>query len=167
MIERMRGDFVTEARAFARGMFLPTNSPALADSIVKGMAKADPEVAIPELQGLDAWGRGRQAAAVAALSTPVGLLVAGDKETPAFFRSGRGAVLLVGIERMPDAGHFLMLEDPDGFNARLRTLLTAAEAGARTAVVFPARPAHPAIGAGHGRTDSSDRGERYRGATGR
>lgn len=111
------------AVVIARGMFRPASPPPLADSIVNSMVNTGREVGIPALQGLEAWGRDRQAAAASALSARVGLIVAGSKPTPAFFEGGRGAALLVGVERMPDAGHFLMQEDPDSFNARLRSLI--------------------------------------------
>jgi pimeloyl-ACP methyl ester carboxylesterase len=123
MIERMRTDFDTEARAFARGMFRPASDPWLAKRVVDEMARMPPKVGISSLQGLAAWGTTRQTVAASALSARVGLLVAGNKPTPTFFTAGKGASLLVGIERMPDAGHFLMLEDPAGFNRRLRALI--------------------------------------------
>ena len=121
LIERMRTNYGVEARAFAQGMFRPTSPPELAGEVVNAMVKTPPEVGIPVLEGLRVWGKDRQADAMAALAVPVALIVAGSRPAPTQLQNSRAP--LVGVERIPDVGHFLMMEDPHAFNAALQRLL--------------------------------------------
>jgi pimeloyl-ACP methyl ester carboxylesterase len=126
VIDQLRPDFKTGVHSFVRkAMFLPTSPAALADSISEAMAAAPPEIALPALDSLHGWARDRQAAAVSALPAPVGLIMAaaGGAATAKFHRSTEGRPSL-GVEEVPGAGHFLMLELPSAFNAQLREMLS-------------------------------------------
>jgi pimeloyl-ACP methyl ester carboxylesterase len=126
MIDQLRTNFAAGTRAFVRkALFLPTSPAALADSIADAMASAPPEIALPAIDSILAWARDRQAAAVSALRKPAGLImtVGGGAATTTFQRSREGRPGL-GVEEVPGAGHFLMLEVPDAFNARLRGMLS-------------------------------------------
>jgi pimeloyl-ACP methyl ester carboxylesterase len=125
MVDQLRPDFAVQTRAFVRkALFIPTSPAALADSISDAMAAAPPEIALPALDSLLGWARDRQAAAVAALRPPAGLVMVagGGAATTKFQRSREGRPGL-GVEEVPGTGHFMMLEVPSAFNARLRGML--------------------------------------------
>jgi pimeloyl-ACP methyl ester carboxylesterase len=108
-----REDFVAATRALVRRMSGPATPDDLAEWVAADMSAAAPEAA------LDALGRavGNEPAAADALgrlTCPVVAINAGWRPTDAALaRHGVRSVVL------PGAGHFLMLEDPDGFNRLL------------------------------------------------
>ena len=126
VVDRLRPDFKAGTRAFIRkAMFLPTSPAALADSIADAMAAAPPEIALPAIDSLLVWARDRQAAAASALSAPTGLIMAaGGRAGTAKFQRAREGRPGLGVEEVPGAGHFLMLEVPSAFNTRLREMLS-------------------------------------------
>jgi pimeloyl-ACP methyl ester carboxylesterase len=129
-IEGMRRDFPAGVRAFVRqSLFLPSSSPALVASISEKMAAAPAAVALPTIQELPRWGRDRQDAAVAALKAPIGLIMGRNAPAPSGFQRARGVAPLI-VESVPDVGHFVMVEAPEVFNARLRILLSRLHRGA-------------------------------------
>jgi pimeloyl-ACP methyl ester carboxylesterase len=126
VVDQLRPNFAAGTRAFVRkALFLPTSPAALADSISDSMAAAPPEIALPAIDSMLAWARDRQDAAVSALRAPIGLIMmAGGRTATARFQRSRGTQPTIGIDEMPGAGHFLMLEIPDAFNAQLRVMLS-------------------------------------------
>ena len=126
MVDQLRPNFPVATRAFVRqALFLPTSPAVLADSISDAMAAAPPEIALPAMDSLLAWSRDRQAAAVSALPAPAGLImVAGGGATTKRFQRSRERRPGLGVEEVPGSGHFLMLEVPSAFNARLREILS-------------------------------------------
>jgi pimeloyl-ACP methyl ester carboxylesterase len=126
MTDQLRPNFAAGTRAFVRkALFLPTSPAALADSISDAMAAAPPEMALPALDSMLAWARDRQAAAVSALRAPTGLImVAGGRAATAKFQRSREGRPGLGVEEIPGTGHFIMLEVPSAFNARLREMLS-------------------------------------------
>jgi pimeloyl-ACP methyl ester carboxylesterase len=126
MTDQLRPNFAAGTRAFVRkALFLPTSPAALADSISDAMAAAPPEMALPALDSMLAWARDRQAAAVSALRAPTGLImVAGGRAGTAKFQRSREGRPGLGVEEVPGTGHFIMLEVPSAFNARLREMLS-------------------------------------------
>jgi pimeloyl-ACP methyl ester carboxylesterase len=110
-----RADFEGTTRRYVRGMFQPDADPELMQMIVDDMAAAPAGVGTPALAS--AMEYSRQATAVLAeLALPV---VAINPESPpsdAVSMQANGVVLLT----LPDVGHFLMMEDPERFNALLR-----------------------------------------------
>jgi pimeloyl-ACP methyl ester carboxylesterase len=125
-VDQLRPDFAARTRAFIRkAMFLPTSPAPLADSIADDMAAAPPEIAMPSIDSLLRWSRDRQAAAASALSAPTGLiLVAGGSAGTTKFQRAREGQPSLGVAEVPGTGHFLMLEVPGAFNAKLRELLS-------------------------------------------
>ncbi len=126
IVDQLRPDFARRTRAFVRqAMFLPSSPAALADSIADAMASAPPQIALPAIDSLLAWARDRQDAAVSSLSAPVGIITAeGRLKATTRFQRALGTAPVLGMEEMSGAGHFLMREAPDAFNARLRTMLS-------------------------------------------
>jgi pimeloyl-ACP methyl ester carboxylesterase len=124
-VDQLRPNFAAGTRAFVRkALFLPTSPPALADSISAAMAAAPSEIALPALDSMLAWARDRQDGAVSALRAPIGLImVAGGRTATTRFQRSRGTQPALGIDEVPGAGHFLMLEAPEAFNAQLRLML--------------------------------------------
>jgi pimeloyl-ACP methyl ester carboxylesterase len=103
VVDQWRPNFASGARPFIRkALFLPTSPAPLADSIADDMAAAPPEVALPAMDSLLAWARGRQTEAAASLSAPVGLIMAagGNAGTSKFQRSRVGQPGL-GIAEVP------------------------------------------------------------------
>ncbi len=125
-VDQLRPDFATKTRTFVRkALFLPTSPAALADSIADAMAGAPPEIALPAIDSLLAWARDRQDAAVSALRAPIGVIMAaGGGSALTRFRRSREAAPTLGIEEVPNTGHFLMREAPEAFNAQLRAMLS-------------------------------------------
>jgi pimeloyl-ACP methyl ester carboxylesterase len=125
LVDQLRTDFPTQTRAVVRqGFFLPTSPPALVDSIASDMASAPPEIALPAIDSMLAWARERQDEAVSGLSAPIGLIVISGREAGVTrFQRARGDKPMLGIEEVAGAGHFLMREAPEAFNARLRVML--------------------------------------------
>ena len=126
VVDGLRPDFKARTRGFIRkAMFLPTSPAALADSIADAMAAAPPEIALPAIDSLLVWARDRQTAAASALSAPVGLIMAaGGRAGTAKLQRAREGRPGLGVEEVPGAGHFLMLEVPSAFNASLREMLS-------------------------------------------
>ncbi|MGE0581918.1 MAG: alpha/beta fold hydrolase [Steroidobacteraceae bacterium] len=117
LIARLRADYIGATREFVtKQLFAKDADPALARRVADDMALAPPEVAIPSLRALFDYDYGPT---LAALHVPIV-----DIETDLY-----GPVDLERIRRfaptfravvMPGRGHFLMMEDPTGFNTRLR-----------------------------------------------
>jgi pimeloyl-ACP methyl ester carboxylesterase len=125
VVDGLRTNFATGTRAFIRKvMFLPTSPAPLADSIADDMAAAPPEIALPAIDSLLAWARNRQADAAGAVTAPTGLIMAvGGNAGTAKFQSARKEWPNLGVQEVPGTGHFIMLEVPSVFNARLRKML--------------------------------------------
>jgi pimeloyl-ACP methyl ester carboxylesterase len=126
IVDQLRPDFAAGTRAFIRkAMFLPTSPAPLADSIAEAMAATPPEIALPAIDSLLTWARDLQAATASALKAPTGLIMAtGGRAGTAKFQRAREGRPSLGVEEVPGAGHFLMLEVPSAFNARLREMLS-------------------------------------------
>jgi pimeloyl-ACP methyl ester carboxylesterase len=126
MIDQLRPNFAAGTRAFVRkALFIPTSPAPLADSISDAMAAAPAEIALPAMDSLLAWARDRQGAAVSALPVPAGLImVAGGRAATTKFQGSRKGRPALGVEEVPGTGHFIMLEVPSAFDARLRGMLS-------------------------------------------
>ena len=133
MTDQLRPNFAAGTRAFVRkALFLPTSRAPLADSISNAMAAAPPEIALPALDNLLAWARDRQTSAAPALQAPAGLImVAGGSAATAKFQRSREGLPGLGVAEVPGTGHFIMLEVPSAFNARLREMLSRVRATAK------------------------------------
>lgn len=113
-----RDDFVTSTREFVRRMFLPSADADLIEWVVADMSSAPPEIA------LDAAGHaiGNDGAIVShlrELTAPV-LAINPDyrpTDIESLQRHGVDTVLMRGV------GHFLMMEEPAGFNNLLEAAI--------------------------------------------
>ena len=114
----MRADFVGATRAFVQGMFLPSTDPKLAERVASDMSTAPPLVALEALASALSFDR-EMPRLVLELGLPI---VAINPEQPA---SDVASLDRHGVQvlLMPGVGHFLMLEDPEGFEALLRNAM--------------------------------------------
>lgn len=118
IVAPMRADFVGATRAFVSGMFLPSADPTLVERVASDMSSAPQEVALEALASALSFDR-EMPRLVLELGLPI---VAINPEQPA---SNVASLDRHGVEvlLMPGVGHFLMLEDPEGFEALLRTAI--------------------------------------------
>lgn len=137
LLEKMRADFAGTTAAFVGDHFFTDRTdPVLKQWIVKDMAKAPPEVAIPAVTALmDMDYR----AALDALDLPIVALNSALPPTDeAAIRAVEPRFALVTLDGV---GHFPMLEDPQTFNRELERIVSGwlKLANAEN----PARPASP------------------------
>ncbi|HET9333113.1 MAG TPA: alpha/beta hydrolase [Gemmatimonadota bacterium] len=118
LLAPIRADFVDATRAFVSGMFLPSADPKLVERVASDMSSAPPEVALEALAFALSFDR-EMPRLVMELGLPI---VAINPEQPA---SDIASLDRHGVEviLMPGVGHFLMLEDPEEFEALLRTAI--------------------------------------------
>lgn len=106
-------DPVAMAAGMRRGMFTAQSDPGLVDKVIGTMLAVSPQTAAPIRQTVESYNAG---AALAALAPkPLSMLLAGSRPVA----PGRIRSLHPGarIQVIPSAGHFLMLENVDLFNA--------------------------------------------------
>jgi pimeloyl-ACP methyl ester carboxylesterase len=113
-VARFRADFAAATRDFVRGLFGPHADHDLVECVAADMAAAPPEIA------LDALGRAvinERAALTALREADVPLVAINPDYRPtdrvSLERHGVSVVVVPGV------GHFVMLEDPPGFNRAL------------------------------------------------
>jgi pimeloyl-ACP methyl ester carboxylesterase len=112
--EPFRHDFVGQARTFVSNMFLPEADPELVDWVVADMSSAPAEVALDAMVHA-VGGEEGTVAGLGRLTVPVIAITPDYRPTDAESLRRRGVESVV----MPGVGHFLMLEDPETFNALL------------------------------------------------
>jgi pimeloyl-ACP methyl ester carboxylesterase len=114
----LRARFADETRRFVHGMFPARADAALVERVAQGMSGAPPEIALPALAAT--WHYERDAAAaVRALGLPIVAINPDDGSTDIASLQSYG----VQVMMLPRTGHFLMMEDADGFNALLMRAL--------------------------------------------
>ncbi len=118
LITAYEQDFTGTCDSFVRSMFVPTSDPSLVDRVATDMCAGPPEVGIALMTRYPEWD---PKAALAAAGVPVRCINA-----PAFptnleanrrYAPDFDAVIMDGV------GHFLMMEKPAEFNARLAEVL--------------------------------------------
>ncbi|MGI9542881.1 MAG: alpha/beta fold hydrolase [Cyclobacteriaceae bacterium] len=113
-----RADFAETTSTFVRGMFPPGSDKTLVDRVAMDMAAAPPEIALKALESSFTYGR-KITVPLEELELPVVAInpdnSATDVESMELHR--------VQVVLMPGVGHFLMMEDPEGFNALLMEVI--------------------------------------------
>jgi pimeloyl-ACP methyl ester carboxylesterase len=114
LVRPLEQDFVPATRRFVGEMFVPGSDPELVEWVAADMSAAPREIALDALR----HAVGNEAAVVEGLRALDARVVAINPslrptDVEALRRHGVEAVL------MPGVAHFLMLEDPDGFNRLL------------------------------------------------
>jgi pimeloyl-ACP methyl ester carboxylesterase len=100
-------------------MFVPGSDPELRNWIVEDMASAPPDAGIGALRATLRWHSTSRSEALAALPAPVRLI------NSTLFPTNAAALESYGMEAvvMSDVGHFLTLEDAEGFNSHLSSAI--------------------------------------------
>jgi pimeloyl-ACP methyl ester carboxylesterase len=113
-VEPFRQRFVERTTEFVRGMFMSDADPELVEQVANDMAAAPPEVALDAMVHAVANAE-PMIASLPKLTVPVVAINGGPGATD------HDGLRQLGIEAvvLPDVGHFLMLEDPPGFNRLL------------------------------------------------
>lgn len=117
LIERMRADYIGTTRTLvAERFFAKGADPVLVRRTADDMALAPPEVAIPSMIAFHDYDYGP---ALAAIHVPIAAIGSDLQGTPDLERIRK---LVPGFRQqlMAGRGHFLMMEDPAGFDALLR-----------------------------------------------
>jgi len=100
-------------------MFVPESDPTLKEWIVEDMSSAPPDVGLGALRSNILWPSTTRSEALATLRAPVRLINSPlfPTDSAAANRYGMDVVI------MPGVGHFLMMEDPEAFNALLASAI--------------------------------------------
>ena len=124
IVAPFRTDFVASMRNLVPTMFAPTADSALVARVTDDMAAAPPEIAAEALESSFMYGR-QVTTPVQELSIPIVAINPADppSEVESLERYGVEVVLV------PDVGHFIMLEDPERFNAVLRDVIRGFQQG--------------------------------------
>lgn len=124
MMAPLRADFEKGARTFVRGMFPSSADPSLVERVVADMSAAPPAVALEAVRS--AWTYD-PTVALMQLNLPVVAINPDDRPTDLESMENHG----VEVVLMSGVGHFLMMEDPEGFNPLLRDVIEKLRAGGR------------------------------------
>lgn len=120
LVAQFEADFPAVTERFVRGMFPADAEPALVDRVALDMASAPPAVALSAIRSSFRHAR-EVPGLIKQLRIPVVAINPDDAPTDLESMAGYG----VDVEIMPGVGHFLIIEDPDGFNEMI--LSTVAE----------------------------------------
>jgi pimeloyl-ACP methyl ester carboxylesterase len=115
--ERFRADFRKAVEATMEPVFTPGMDPELKAEILDALASTPREPGVASIAGLLRWD-GREA--IAACATPIHCL---NAEAFLDRDAARRYAPTLQIETMAGVGHFLMMEEPERFNAALRRIL--------------------------------------------
>lgn len=115
---QFRADFPGMADKMVRSLFRRDTDPALVDRIAKDMASAPPEVGATSIESSFKYAH-EIPGALAELRLPVIAINADNGPTDVASLAKHGVKSVV----MPGVGHFLMLEDPERFDALLATAI--------------------------------------------
>jgi pimeloyl-ACP methyl ester carboxylesterase len=88
-------------------------------AVVADMAAAPPEVAIPAIQSLWAWGTGRFGTAIDSLHAPLRVIQSEANARLDFITARAHHLPSFGVSIVPGVSHFLMMEVPERFNSEL------------------------------------------------
>lgn len=117
LIARLHADYIGATREFVTTqLFAKDADPALARRVADDMALAPPEIAIPSLRALFDYD---YAPTLAALHVPI-VDIETDLYGPVDLERIRRVAPTFNAVVMPGRGHFLMMEDPAGFDVQLR-----------------------------------------------
>ena len=116
---RFRTNFTDSVAAFVRRMFVSTSDSVLIEKIATDMSSAPPVIALDALVYTLHYSR-QMPQTLKELKLPV--IAINDNRRP----TDRASMERYGVEVMvmPGVGHFLMMENPEGFNKLLKTAVS-------------------------------------------
>ncbi|MFW6089066.1 MAG: alpha/beta fold hydrolase [Gemmatimonadota bacterium] len=115
LVAALREDFSGTTYDLARGRFPATADSALVERVARDMAAAPPEVAIPSIVSSLQNGHLVPIVLETELDLPIATINPDDGTTDVESMRSYG----VDVVLMPNVGHFMMMEDPAGFNELL------------------------------------------------
>jgi pimeloyl-ACP methyl ester carboxylesterase len=118
MMAPFRADFEETTRTFVRGMFPPGAEESLVERVAADMSAAPPAVALGALEAAIAYDR-EVTVALQELNLPAVAINPDNLPTDIESMERYG----VDVVLMPGVGHFLMMEDPEGFHPLLREVI--------------------------------------------
>ena len=113
-----RAAFKETTRTFVRGMFPPGSDESLVERVAADMSAAPPAIALRALESALTFDR-ELTGALEELNLPVVAINPDDRPTDIESMKRHG----VDVVTMPGVGHFLMMEDPEGFNPLLKKVI--------------------------------------------
>jgi pimeloyl-ACP methyl ester carboxylesterase len=118
LVAPFRANFVEATRAFVRDMFPPSSDRLLVERVTAHMSSAPPGVALGVMESAMSFDR-EIPRALQELKLPVVAINPDYRPTdiPSMEHYGVEVVIMSGV------GHFLMMEDPERFNALLRRVI--------------------------------------------
>ena len=117
-VASIQSDFVEKTGTFVRTMFPPSADPALVERVAQDMSSAPPAFALPSLEAALSFDR-EIPSALAELGLPIIAINPDHSPTDNASLERHGVEVMI----MPGVGHFLMLENPEGFNPLLETAI--------------------------------------------
>ena len=117
-VASIQSDFVENTGAFVRTMFPPSADPALVERVAQDMSSAPPAIALPSLEAALFFDRNIPSA-LSELGLPVIAINPDHSPTDNASLERHGVEVML----MPGVGHFLMLENPEGFNPLLQAAI--------------------------------------------
>jgi pimeloyl-ACP methyl ester carboxylesterase len=112
----LRADFAANTYSFVgERLFRPDSDSALVERVARDMSAAPPEIAVPSIESSFAHGALVPVVLKEDLDLPVVAINPDDGSTDVESMESYG----VEVVLMPEVGHFLMMEDPERFNAIL------------------------------------------------
>lgn len=119
----LEGNFRGVVEPWVKAMFPAGADSVLVAKVAADMGSAPPAVAVSAMRNLLAWGTDRAPERLPLLKVPL-MCINADKE-PTDEAGLRAVVPGYQVRYMPGRGHFLMQEDPDGFNLLLAETVAA------------------------------------------
>ncbi|HUW20873.1 MAG TPA: alpha/beta hydrolase [Sedimentisphaerales bacterium] len=113
-VARFRANFVDETSKLVRGVFPPGADPALVEWVVRDMSAGPPEVGVGAMEGYLSFDAKE---ALKEVRKPIYCI--NSVMRPTNVEAGRRYAAAFEVKLMSGVGHFLMLEDPEGFNRLL------------------------------------------------
>ena len=126
MLAAMKTDFRGTVEGLVRGsFFLADSDPDLIDRIATDMGSAPPEAGIGAFKAYAEWFNHEAADALADIEIPIFLI--NSDYRPTNLEAGRALTDSFDAVLMSGVGHFVMQEDPEGFNQLLSQLVSPRE----------------------------------------
>jgi pimeloyl-ACP methyl ester carboxylesterase len=122
-LQQFQADFAGTMKGFVSTMFVPDSDPELAAWVAEDMASADPGLAIGALEGMIAWHADERREAFGELPAPIRLI--NSDYNPTNLEANREYAPSLEVSLMSGVGHFVMMEDPETFNALLSEAISA------------------------------------------
>jgi pimeloyl-ACP methyl ester carboxylesterase len=119
LVARFSNHFADSTKVFVRSMFLPNTDSNLINHVSTDMASAPPTVALAALDATLSYSR-EMPLTLQELKLPVIAINAGNAPTDIASMKQCGVEVMI----MPEAGHFLFMEDPERFNRLLQDAIT-------------------------------------------